>query len=217
MLKIEHLNSGYGDIQVLWDISHGPRVSEDGSLYSPDGMYKSLAQALTNDHFVITSGDLSQLNSYDILVISELSGKLPFTDNEAAAIEQFVRVSGHGLLILGDTPSYENLADLVGRKFSIGLGESITTGPASYSNEPFFTGVNSLAFLDGGGVFLVSPPAQTAALDQYGNSVIAFCECDTGRVMAISDANLWDNFGINQADNKRFALNTFRWLVKTTP
>jgi len=204
-------------VKVLWDISHGPRVSADGSLYSPDGMYKSLAQALVKDHFVITSGDLSQLKSYDILVISELSGKLPFTDNEAAAIEQFVRASGHGLLILGDTPSYENLADLVGRKFSIGLGESISTGPVSNSNEPFFTGVNSLAFLNGGGVFLVSPPAQIAALDQDGNAVIAFCECDTGRVMAISDANLWDNFGINQADNKRFALNTFRWLVKSTP
>ena len=204
-------------VKVLWDISHGPRVSADGSLYSPDGMYKSLAQALVKDHFVITSGDLSQLNSYDILVISELSGKLPFTDNETAAIDQFVRASGHGLLILGDTPSYENLADLVGRKFSIGLGESISTGPASNSNEPFFTGVNSLAFLNGGGVFLVSPPAQIAALDQDGNAVIAFCECDTGRVMAISDSNLWDNFGINQADNQRFALNTFRWLAKTTP
>jgi ABC-type uncharacterized transport system involved in gliding motility auxiliary subunit len=32
--------------------------------------------------------------------------------------------------------------------------------------------------------------------------------------MAISDANLWDNRGLTQADNQRFATNVFQWLAK---
>jgi hypothetical protein len=90
-------------------------------------------------------------------------------------------------------------------------------GPVSYSNEPFFSGVTSLQFLFGSGIFQVSPPSQTAALDKGGNSVIAFCECGAGRVMAVSDANLWDNRGLKAADNQRFAMNVFRWLVKLSP
>jgi len=205
------------EVQVLWDISHGPRTSQDGSSYTPDGMYDSLAQALGNQKFVITGGNLTNLNSYDILVVAESSGTTAYTDNEINKIEQFVRVSGHGLLILSDTPGLENLADGVGRRFAIGLGEITSDGPVSYSNEPFFSGVTSLQFLSGAGTFQVTSPSQTAASDKDGNSVIAFCACDAGRVMAISDANLWDNQGLSQADNQLFATNVLLWLAKLSP
>ena len=202
-------------IKVLWDISHGPRTSEDGSLYTPDGMYKSLTQVLTDQNFVVTSGDLTNLSSNDILVLSATSAsKSAYTSTEADGIEQFVRISGHGLLILSDIPGFENLSDAVSRRFSIGLGELTSDGPVTYSNDPFFTGVTSLQFLFGAGVFQVASPSQTAAQDKAGNSVIAFCYCDAGRVMAISDSNLWDNRGLTQADNQRFATNVFQWLAK---
>jgi serine/threonine protein kinase len=204
-------------VKVLWDISHGPRTTQDGSVYTPDGMYKSLAQALANEKYGVTSGELTNLNSYDILVLSELSGATPYTKNEVDKIEQFVRVSGHGLLIMSDTPGFENLLDNVSRRFSIGLGESISNGPVSYSNEPFFSGVTLLQFSSGGGILQVSSPSQPAASDQDGNSVIAFCECDAGRVIVISDSNLWDNQGLNQADNQRFATNVIQWLAKLSP
>ncbi len=204
-------------VKVLWDTSHGPRTGEDGSLFTPDEMYQSLVQSLANDKFVISNGDLTNLNSYDIVVLSELSGNVPYTDREVDEIDQFIQESGHGLLILSDTPSFENLADIVARRFSIKLGELTSDGPVSLSDEAFFSGVSSVDFLNGGGVFQVSPPAQSAAEDQNGNSVIAFCDCGAGRVIAISDANLWDNDGINQADNQRFAINVFRWLAKLSP
>jgi hypothetical protein len=97
------------------------------------------------------------------------------------------------------------------------LGEITSDGPVSYSNGPFFAGVTSLHFLNGCGTFQVTPPAQTAALDKGGNSVIAFCECDAGRVIAISDANLWDNHGLSEADNQRFAADVILWLAKLSP
>ncbi len=205
------------DVKVLWDISHGPRTSGDGSLYTPEGMYSTLAKSLVAERFVISSGDLSNLDSYDILVLSEVSGKTPFTNDEADKIEQFVRKAGHGLLILSDTPDIENLADVVGRRFSIGLGEINSDGPVSYSNEPFFSGILSIQYMNGGGIFLVSPPSQTASVDKNGNAVIAFCKCDAGRVMAVADTNLWDNGGLGQEDNQRFALNVFEWLAKLSP
>ena len=181
-------------------------------------MYSSLVKALAGQHFVVTQGDLTNLNSYQILVLSAASGsQTAYSSSEADAIDQFVRVSGHSLLILSDIPGFENLIDPVSSKFSIGLGELTSDGPATLSNEPFFSGVSSLQFLFGAGVFLVSAPAQTAAKDKSGNTVIAVCECDAGRVMAISDSNLWDNRGFNQADNGRFALNVFKWLAKVNP
>jgi hypothetical protein len=204
-------------VKVLWDVSHGPWTSTDGTSFTPDGMYKSLAQALSSENIVISSGDLTNLNSYDILVISAPSMKMPFTNSEVDKIEQFVRGSGHGLLVMSDTPEFENLSDIVTRRFFIRLGELTSAGPVSNSNEPFFSGINSVQFINGGGIFQVSSPSQTASVDKNGNSVIAFCNCDTGRVMAVSDANLWDNTGIIEADNQRFALNVFLWLAKLSP
>jgi len=212
------LPSAPTEFKVLWDISHGPRLSQDGSAYTPDGMYKSLVQTLAGDKLIISSGDLTNLDSYDVLVLSGLSAaNMPYTSSEADKIEQFIRVSGHGLLLMSDIPGFGNHADVVSRRFSIGLGDSASDGPVSYSNEPFFLGVTSVLYLFQGGVFQVSSPSQTAAVDKGGNSVIAFCECDAGRVMAISDANLWDNRGLSQADNQRFATNVFLWLVKSSP
>ena len=206
------------EVKVLWDISKSPGTSTNGSAYTPDGMYKSLAQALHKENFIISSADLTNLNSYSILVLSESpDNKMTYTSSEIAEIEQFVRVSGHGLLIMSDIPAYENLLDSVSSRFSIGLGELTSNGPASYSNEPFFSGVTSVQFLSQGGILQVSPPGQSAASDKNGNSVIAFCQCDAGRVMVISDTGLWDNQGLNQADNLRFATNVFQWLAKSSP
>jgi hypothetical protein len=198
-------------IKVLWDIS-------PGSAFTPDGMYKSLAQALRKDNFSISSGDLTNLDAYSILVLSEApDNKITYTKSQVDQIEQFVRASGHGLLVMSDIPVYENLLDIVSRRFSISLGEGTSDGPVSNSNEPFFSGVTSIIFFSEGGILQVTSPSQTAATDKAGNSVIAFCECDAGRVMVISDANLWDNQGLNQADNLRFARNVFQWLAKLSP
>jgi hypothetical protein len=35
--------------------------------------------------------------------------------------------------------------------------------------------------------------------------------------MVISDTGLWDNQGLNQADNLHFATNVFQWLAKSSP
>jgi tRNA A-37 threonylcarbamoyl transferase component Bud32 len=208
----------HAQVKVLWDTSHGPRTSPAGGAFTPEGMYKTLVQVLGKDQFTVTSGDLSNLDSYAVLVISETSGSTPYSDAEVSQIEQFVRTGGHGLLILSDTPDIENLADPLSRKFSIALGELTTDGPSNInSTEKFFSDVNSIQFLNGGGIFQVSAPAQTASTDRNGNTVIAFCSCDSGRVLAIADTNLWDNQGVGQADNQRFALNAFQWLGKVAP
>ena len=176
----------HAQVKVLWDTSHGPRTSPAGSAFTPEGMYKTLVQVLGKDQFTVTSGDLSNLDSYAVLVISETSGSTPYSDAEVSQIEQFVRTGGHGLLILSDTPDIENLADPLSRKFSIALGELTTDGPSNInSTEKFFSDVNSIQFLNGGGIFQVSAPAQTASTDRNGNTVIAFCSCDSGRVLAI--------------------------------
>ncbi len=121
------------------------------------------------------------------------------------------------MLILSDTPDLENLTDLVSQRFSIMLGELNSDGPTNLSSESFFAGVTSLKFSNGGGILQVSSPAQTASTDASGNSVIAFCRCDAGRVLVIADTGLWDNAGLKQADNKNFAINAFKWLAKRTP
>ena len=181
-------------------------------------MYKSLAQALTNQKFNVSSSDLTNLSSYSILVLSETSAdKATITTNEAGEIENFVRVTGGGLLILSDIPGFLNRLDIVSSRFGVGLGGITSNGPVRFSNAAFFSDVSTIQFLFGGGVLQVSPPSEAEAWDQDGNPVMAICECDSGRVMVISDSNLWDNRGLNQADNLQFAVNVFRWLVKSSP
>ena len=79
-----------------------------------------------------------------------------YTSNQVDEIEQFVRVSGHGLLVMSDIPTYENLLDNVSSRFSIDLGEGTSDGPVSNSNEPFFSGVTSIKFFSEGGILQVS-------------------------------------------------------------
>jgi serine/threonine protein kinase len=205
-------------ITVLWDVSHGPRISSDGSAYTPDGLYQSMVQSLTNQKFIFSSGGLTGIDSSSILVLSAPSAEqTSYTTSEADQIEKFVRVEGHGLLIMSDIPGFENHLENVSQRFGINLGGSIENGPARYSNGPFFLGVPSLQFLFGGGVLQVSSPAVAAAWDQNGNPVIAYCQCDAGRVMVVADSNLWDERGLNQAGNQQFASNVFQWLAKLSP
>jgi hypothetical protein len=128
-----------------------------------------------------------------------------------------VRVAGHGLLIMSDIPGFENHIETVSQRFAIDLGGIISNGPIKYSQDPFFSGVSSIQFLFESGVLRVSSPAMASAWDQNGNPVIAYCECDAGRVMVVADSNLWDNRGFNQASNRQFASNIFQWLAKLSP
>jgi tRNA A-37 threonylcarbamoyl transferase component Bud32 len=205
-------------ITVLWDVSHGPRISSDGLAYTPDGLYKSLVQSLSTQKFVFSSGGLSGIDSYSILVLSASSAdQMPYTSSEADQIEQFVRVAGHGLLIMSDIPGFENHLETVSQRFGIDLGKTTSNGPVRYSKDLFFSGVSSIQFLFGGGVLNVSSPAVAAAWDQNGNPVIAYCECDAGRVIVVADSNLWDSRGFNQAGNQQFASNVFQWLARLSP
>jgi hypothetical protein len=205
-------------ITVLWDVSHGPRISSDGSPYTPDGLYKPLVQALAGHKFVFTSGGLSGLDSYSILVLSATSAdQMPYTSAEADTIEKFVRGGGHGLLIMSDIPGFENHLQDVSQRFGVYLGTTTSNGPNHFANAPFFSGVSSIQFLFGGGVLTLSPPAVPAAWDQNGDPVIAYCACDAGRVLVVSDSNLWDNRGLSQANNQQFAENVFEWLAKLSP
>ena len=41
MLKVKHLNAGYGDVQVLWDVDLEVEVGETVALIGPNGAGKS--------------------------------------------------------------------------------------------------------------------------------------------------------------------------------
>jgi len=205
-------------IKVLWDISHGPRVGLDGLPYTPDGTYKPLVQALAGQNFVFTSGGLGGLDAYSILVLTSPSAdQTPYTTAETNTIEQFVRVAGHGLLIMNEVPGFDNHLQALSQRFGINLGTISSGGPVKLSEAPFFSGVSSLQFLSGGGVLTFLPPALPAAWDQKGNPVIAFCECDAGRVLVVADSTIWDNRGLILANNQQFAENVFQWLARLSP
>jgi hypothetical protein len=120
-------------------------------------------------------------------------------------------------LIMSDVPGFENHLQAVSQRFGIYLGTTTSNGPNHYSSDPFFSGVSSIQFLFEGGVLTLSPPAVPAAWDQNGNPVVAYCQCDAGRVLVVADSNLWDNRGLSQANNQQFAENVFQWLAKLSP
>ena len=190
----------------------------DGSPYTPDGTYKPLVQDLGKKNFIFTSGGLSGIDSYSILVLSAPSADLTsYTKADADTIEKFVRVGGHGLLIMNEVPGFNNNLQAVSQRFGIDLGTTGSGGPVKYSAASFFSGVSSLQFLSGGGVLTFLPPALPAAWDQKGNPVIAYCQCDAGRVLVIGDSTQWDARGLSMASNQQFAENVFQWLAKLSP
>jgi Tol biopolymer transport system component len=200
---------------VLWDLSHGPRQSESGVLYEPDGLYSQLKSELESQNIILVSNSkpLEQVNldPYAMIVIAMTSAeKQNFTAAEAQIIGEFVK-RGRSLLILAERPGFPNRIREVTGYYDIDVGQQVISEVTRLEDHPIFTNIDGLYFeFDGGSINVRNRDAQVVASDN-GLAAVVVIEDLPGRVVVVGDSNLFDNRGFSR--NRQFAIRLFRWLT----
>ncbi len=219
------------DYSVLWDTSHG--VVGD---YHPDtgGLYEDMADYLAFNGFTVTTTDpcgftSATLSGVDVAVISApTSVTSAYTSAEVTDLANFVSAGG-GLLIMSDASATPNThMQPVATEFDITLGVSSLdleeTILSNLDTHPVFDEVETISSL-----YFYSASELGVSGDAYGiawqdiTDEIAIAANESygvGRVIVLGDSTLWinnDSHELLEADNKKFALNTFTHLAVPEP
>ncbi|MFW9849784.1 MAG: DUF4350 domain-containing protein, partial [Candidatus Thorarchaeota archaeon] len=214
--------------RILFDLTHNPYYGVDSwetGFASFPSRYYTLRDALVNKSYTFdklwpsAAGNLTteNLQGYDMLVID--MPQLNFTSAEVQAVTNWVNAGG-SLLVLGDQSSYANprshLNYLLG---SYGLAWNSTHNEQGASNvfaaHPICEGL-SLVYPAVGGVVEVSGNAFSLVKTDNNDIVAGGQEYGSGRVVMVSDINIFDYNYIDTDDNIKFAINIANWLTAAT-
>jgi serine/threonine protein kinase len=199
--------------RVLWDTSHGPRLSSTGQYYDPDGIYNSLKNLLAGQDITLISGSLSNLSGYEAVVIASVSSvDQAYSSQEANELLRYV-TSGGGLLIMGEQPGFSNHVQAVGDVFGVQFAQQPTLdgGCNQFATHSIFSGISQIHFYQGGSLGIGGSAQGIAWMG--GSISIVQALTGTGRMIATGDGALFDERILPEDDNMAFAINLFRWLT----
>ena len=132
---------------------NGPRVLFDEAhhnFHTTEGRYKPFADLLLNDGYRIVRNrepfTKSSLNSFKVLVIANALGAeemddngadgSAFTEEECAAVQEWVK-GGGSLLLIADHAPFGGAAAALGNRFGVDMSKGFTYDPANSSkNSP---------------------------------------------------------------------------------
>jgi len=208
---------------ILWDASHG----EYG--YVPNKWFSELSNHLAGYGFEIDTTYKGFLvddpGSYDIAVVCAGSSVYSaYTTDEAEKIKDFV-VNGGGLLIMGEMDnSYNERLQPVASAFGITLGVSrIGSYPyaiytSDFAPHPLFDGIDEICFQSVGELSTSGNIEEVAWYEGTDRALVVAGEYGHGRVVALGDINIFSSFVssgkyYDRADNRKFSVNTFEYLV----
>jgi hypothetical protein len=134
--------------KVLFDEAHN-------NFHTSTGRYKPFADLITNDGYIITPNkekfQKNTLSPYQVLVVANALGaerqNMPeasrpaFTEEECAAVRDWVRAGG-SLLLIADHAPFGAAADNLARIFGVEMSKGHTSDPANHDSE-----IGNMSFL----------------------------------------------------------------------
>lgn len=171
----------------------GPVVAIDEAhhnFHTLTGRYAPFARLLENDGYRLVANTAAfspeSLARYQVLVIAnaiggewnaEAFGRAGFTDAEADALEAWVGQGGL-LLLIADHAPMGVAAEILGRKFGVGMSKGFTEDPEHFFQE--FGGPSILLFTRENGLLREHPVTRGRDAGERINRVVAF----TGQSLA---------------------------------
>ncbi len=210
--------------RILFDLSHLPYygVDEWDISYASTNSFSELRNALVNRTYTFdklwpsASGNLTSTNlqGYDMLII-ELP-RLNFTAAEVSAVTDWVN-SGGSLLVLGentfftDEITYINfLLDSYALEWN--STDNAAGTPNVFAEHPISENLVAITTASPGVVNVPSPAYPIMTTDS-GDIIAGAQEYGNGRVVLVSDINIFDGARIGSTNNLQFAVNIANWLV----
>ncbi len=211
--------------RILYDLTHHPYYGVDSweaPIVNFENNYYTFRDTLVNKSYTFdklwpsTTGNLTagNLAEYDMLVI--VMPGLNFSSSEVQAVTNWVYAGG-SLLVLGDQFGYSDQRSHVNYLLgSYGLRWNSTHNEQGASNifatHPVCESL-SLVFPAAGGVVDVSGPAFQLVKTNNNDIVAGGQEYGTGRVVMVSDINIFAYNYIDNDDDNKFAVNIANWLT----
>lgn len=200
---------------ILWDLSHGPRVSSSGLRYRPAELFSDLTALLRLNQIALVENlaplGEQDLTAFDAVVIAATSAVgAAYTGREAGLLADYVAAGG-GVLILAEAAHFETAIGPVVEQFGVSAARSSgVAAVTALADHPIFNGVTALRFFDGGALAVRSSTATTTAT-AGGAPVVVIQTLGAGRIAIVGDSNLFDNRWLD--DNQQFAINLFGWVA----
>ncbi len=123
--------------KVLFDEAHN-------NVHTASGLYKPFVDLITNDGYVVVPNkekfQQSTLTEYEILVIVNAAGPRgqrtspAFTDEESDTVRDWVRAGG-SLLFIADHAPMGAAAEILAKRFGVGMSKGYTDDPSSQDKE----------------------------------------------------------------------------------
>jgi hypothetical protein len=171
-----------------YPLGTGPIVAIDeahNNFHTKDGRYRPLARLLENDGYRVRSNtalfSVAALDSIQILVIANAIGgqwdagaygRPGFTDEEATAVEQWIRQGGK-LLLIADHAPMGVAAEGLGTRLGVNMSKGYTEDSTSYFNIGGF-GPSILLFSRDNGRLGDHPITRGRSAAERVDSVVAF-------------------------------------------
>jgi hypothetical protein len=214
----------YGDSggKIYWDVYH----DTDGDSIGAGGRYEELADELRTEGYTVDERnvqiDSESLIGYDVLVV--LDPETPLSSSEMSAIQTWVDVGGHGLLVVGDTAGEFDATSINSllSPYGVSISDSIYPDTAfSFYQHGITLDVIEID-TSGCGVLTVVPPSIELGLADWPWRCIlsaygAHPPSSLGGVVVLSDSDVFDNTHLHNYDNLVLTFNVFKWLSQLTP
>ncbi|MBD3405242.1 MAG: hypothetical protein GF411_03785, partial [Candidatus Lokiarchaeota archaeon] len=211
--------------RVLFDLAHDAYYGVDpwdDQVISLAPRYQEWRNILVNHTFLFdklwpsAEGNLTteNLEKYDMLIT--VLPDINFTASEVTQVTDWVN-NGGNLLVLGDkytfTTEQQNLNFLM-KEYHIEYNTTHSTSGTvnDLRLHPLTENITEIAPA-GPGIVNIQSPAEPIAVTDTGEIVVAAEEYGNGRVVYISDINIFDYLRIVEYVNQEFALNIANWLT----
>jgi hypothetical protein len=210
--------------KIVIDESHKERIAHD-HFQELKGKLKAHGKISIRNKKPLTS---SILRGKDLLIIGGPEhpwifgrGGDKWDPKEVRAIERFVSTGG-SLLMMGDglasAEEMSKVTERYGITFSSDLLKDVIISSENITSHSITKDLNQISlgsFLGSGGNYLnVKDPAITLA-EHEGRPIIAYSECDGGRVIVLSNLSVFSNKFIDSEDNPTLLKNIIAFLTST--
>jgi len=140
---------------------------------------------------------------------------------EVNSIESFV-LAGGALLMMGDglasAEEMSKVTERYGITFSIDLLKDVIISSENITSHFITKDVNRISlgsFLGSGGNYLNVEDPAIVLVEHEGRPIIAYAECDAGRVLVISNLSVFSNKFFDSEDNSTLLENIITFLTST--
>lgn len=198
--------------RVLIDLNHDEKILQGQPCFD-------IFQESYDFHQTAEKTIYNNLQDYDVLIIG--MPQISFDSAETEAVARFISNGGGLLLIAEPQQDVRGVRSQYINSLSVSFGVEFSDamilkdyGKTEIQSEihPLLNGVSEINWA--ATVYLSVTEPSKVLLHHGGKCLAAYCEYGKGRIIFLSDSDIFTHQWVYKSDNKQFVSNIFDWLAE---